>query len=543
MISGPAVRDNAAGQISTKYRGVSYMETAKELKRYSGILLPVSALPSPYGIGTLGEEARKWIDMLRKAGQHYWQVLPLGPTSYGDSPYQSFSAFAGNPYYIDLDMLVQEGLVPREYVECFTWCDDSSYVAYDKLYQSRFPVLRAAWAGSGYRTQASYQEFCRDNAYWLEDYALFMACKQHFGGKNWMDWEEGIRLRTPEALREYRKKLEREIDFWYFIQYVFFSQWRQLKAYAKQREIEIIGDIPIYAALDSADVWAHPELFQMDQEKKPVNVAGCPPDLFSEDGQLWGNPLYDWEYHEKTGFDWWKKRMKATSRLYDVIRIDHFIGIVRYYSIPYGDTDARGGWYTPGPGMKLIDAIHSVVPETKLIAEDLGVLTDEVKKVLKETGLPGMKVLEFAFGSGSDNEYLPHNYTSTNSVIYVGTHDNETAAGFLTGLSEEGRKEVLEYLGLDETVSLEGAVQAMIRLAMSSIAETAIIQAQDILSLGNEARMNFPSTTGSNWKWRLRLGQLTESELEWFSRCARLYRREDPYLVETEEDAPLEEVS
>lgn len=503
------------------------MENTKIQKRYSGVLLPVSALPSPYGIGTFGKAAREWIDLLHESGQHYWQVLPLGPISYGDSPYQSFSAFAGNPYYIDLEELIEEKLISREYVETFTWQEEAASAAYDKLYYARFAVLRTAWAASGCQDSDEYQTFAADNREWLEDYALFMSCKQKFGGKNWMDWDEDIRMRSPEALEEYRRELRREMDFWRFVQYTFFRQWNKLRAYAKKQGIEIIGDIPIYAALDSADVWAHPELFQMDAEKKPVNVAGCPPDLFSEDGQLWGNPLYDWDYHEQTGFAWWKQRMKATAKLYDCIRIDHFIGIVRYYSIPYGDDTARNGWYTPGPGMKLIEAIRSVLPDTDLIAEDLGVNTDEVKAALAKTGLPGMKVLEFAFGSGADNEYLPHNYKHCNSIIYVGTHDNETAAGFLAGLSEETRRQVYEYVGLPKSASIAEAVRALIRTAMASIGNVAVIQAQDILGLGNEARMNFPSTTGANWKWRLLPGQLTAKEMKLMKEYARLYFREN----------------
>ena len=504
-------------------------------KRYSGVLLPVSALPSPYGIGTMGRAAREWVDLLRKAGQHYWQVLPLGPISYGDSPYQSFSAFAGNPYYIDLEELAEQGLISEELIAGISWENEASSVAYDKLYANRFRVLRMAWEACDYRDSEAYNRFRQENEEWLDDYALFMACKQYFGGKNWMEWEDGIRMRTPEALAAYQENCKEEIEFWRFVQFTFFRQWNALREYARGCGLEIIGDIPIYAALDSADVWAHPELFQMDAEKKPVNVAGCPPDLFSENGQLWGNPLYDWDYHESTGFAWWKQRMKATARLYDCIRIDHFIGIVRYYSIPYGDTTARNGWYTPGPGMKLIDAIRSVLPDTRLIAEDLGVNTEEVKAALAQTGLPGMKVLEFAFGSGADNEYLPHNYKHSNSVVYVGTHDNDTAAGYLESLPEETRKEVWEYLGLEEDAPCAAAVRALIRTAMSSVADTAIIQAQDILGLGNEARMNLPSTTGANWKWRLRPGQMTEDKMAWMKKYAALYYREDCLQAEAKQ--------
>lgn len=497
----------------------------KKQSRFSGVLLPVSSLPSPYGIGNFGKEARNWIDLLAENGQHYWQVLPLGPVSYGDSPYQGFSAFAGNPYYIDLDALSEEGLVPIEYVNCFTWGREEEKVSYDLLYESRFQVLRAAWAASSYAETAEYRTFEQENAYWLEDYALFMSCKNHFGGRNWMEWDEDIRMRQPEALEHYRELLTRDISFWKFLQFTFFRQWKQVRAYAAEKGVEIIGDIPIYVAMDSADVWTHPELFDMDEEKRPKTVAGCPPDLFSADGQLWGNPIYNWKYQEETGFAWWKERMKATAKLYDCIRIDHFIGVVRYYSIPYGDTNARGGWYTPGPGLHLMDAIHSVLGETKLIAEDLGVNTQEVKDALAETGLPGMKVLGFAFGSGSDNEYLPHNYTTTNCVVYLGTHDNETAAGYLENLSEEVREEVYTYLGIAKDATISEGVQAMIRDAWKSIAQTAIVTAQDILGLGNEARMNFPSTIGENWRWRLKPGQLGNEELKWLRQCTKMYGR------------------
>ena len=400
------------------------------LERGAGILMPVSSLPSPYGIGTFGSAAYEFVDFLKKARQKYWQVLPVGPTSYGNSPYQSFSAFAGNPYFIDLDTLVKEGLLTQDEINACYWGDNPTQVAYDAVFWYRFPLLKKAYARSEYREEQGYEKFCMDSWFWLNDYAFYMALKFHFDNKEWLAWPEDIRFRKKEAVESYREELKDEIDFWKFLQYKFYQQWGKLRAYANEQGISIIGDIPIYVALDSADVWTHPELFLLDEENlTPLKVAGVPPDAFSETGQLWGNPLYRWDVQEKTDFAWWKERMKASTRLYDVVRIDHFIGVTQYYAIPAGSEDGKTGEWLKGPGKKLTDAINMVIGDTKIIAEDLGIFVPEVKELLEETGYPGMKIIEFAFSGDRFNEHLPHMY-SPNSVVYGGTHDNETLVGY-----------------------------------------------------------------------------------------------------------------
>ena len=400
------------------------------LKRGAGILMPISSLPAPYGIGTFGKSAYEFADSLKRARQSYWQVLPLGPTSYGDSPYQSFSAFAGNPYFIDLDALLEEELLTKEEIDACYWLDSEEEVKYDAVYYYRFPLLKKAYERSRHGETEEYRAFCAKNSHWLDDYALYMALKGHFGNKEWMKWEEPIRLRKPEAVKRYEELLREEIGYWKFLQFKFYEQWEQLKNYVNGLGISIIGDIPIYVALDSADVWTHPELFQLDPDTlTPLRVAGVPPDAFSDDGQLWGNPLYDWDKIEETGFAWWKDRMRASARLYDVVRIDHFIGVVQYYSIPYGAEDGKTGEWKQGPGKKLTDAINEAAGDAKIIAEDLGIFCPAVKELLRETGYPGMKIIEFAFSGDRFNEHLPHCY-EPNSVVYGGTHDNETLVGY-----------------------------------------------------------------------------------------------------------------
>lgn len=491
------------------------------LERGAGLLMPISSLPSPYGIGTFGRAAYEFVDVLKRGRQMYWQVLPVGPTSYGDSPYQSFSAFAGNPYFIDLDLLKEEGLLRQEEInECY-WGDDETKVAYDAIYYYRFPLLKKAYQRSEHQGTEEYVEFCENNKEWLLDYALFMACKFHFENKGWMDWPEEIRLRKPEAVKEYTEKLEDEIGYWMFLQFKFFAQWEKLRAYAHEQGIRIIGDIPIYVALDSVDVWVHPEIFQLDEVNlTPINVAGVPPDAFSDDGQLWGNPLYDWDYIEKTDFAWWKERMKASAKLYDVIRIDHFIGVVQYYSIPFGSANGKAGEWKKGPGKKLTDAINSVIGDAKIIAEDLGVYCPEVKELLEVTGYPGMKIMEFAFSGDRFNEHLPHMY-EPNMVVYGGTHDNETLVGFFNESHREWweLQYVADYL---EAKHKDEVVYRIFRALYASCASVAIFQVQDLLKLGNEARMNAPSTLGANWRWRMRKNQINQGEIDMLS-----------YLVDT----------
>ena len=392
--------------------------------------MPIFSLPSPYGIGTMGQAARDFLDFLQAGGQSYWQLLPVGPTSYGDSPYQSFSSFAGNPYFIDLDDLAADGLLePSEY-QNLDWGQPDK-VDYGLLYAARYPVLRKAVKRLLAGPPADYQAFLSENSDWLDNYALFMAVKGEYGGVSWQEWPEGLRLRQDKALAGARARLEDEIRFWLGVQYLFFRQWDALKALAHQRGISIIGDLPIYVALDSADVWASPGQFQLDEDLAPTEVAGCPPDAFTADGQLWGNPLFDWEKMKEDGYRWWLRRIGFQFRLFDVLRIDHFRGFDEYYAIPYGDKTARNGRWKPGPGLDFFKTVNRELGRREIIAEDLGFLTDTVRKLLKNTGYPGMKVLEFAFDpKNRDSEYLPHRF-QRNCVVYAGTHDNETIEGWL----------------------------------------------------------------------------------------------------------------
>ncbi|MDD3261072.1 MAG: 4-alpha-glucanotransferase [Oscillospiraceae bacterium] len=507
------------------------MKKQKSLGRGAGVLLPVASLPSPYGIGAFGKEAYQFVDFLQAAGQSYWQVLPLGPTSYGDSPYQSFSAFAGNPYFIDLDTLVQEGLLTREEAAAPDWGSNPADVDYAKIYQNRFAVLRRAAERSGFRQKEGYRRFCRENADWLEDYSFYMAVKMHFSAHEWLKWPEDIRTCQPKAVESYRFMLQEDIAFWKFCQYKFFEQWYKLKAYANARGIRIIGDIPIYVSLDSADVWRHPDLFQLDSQRRPTAVSGVPPDNFSATGQLWGNPLYRWDEMEKDGFAWWKKRMAFSAKLYDIVRVDHFIGIVRYYAIPYGETTAVNGEWRPGPGEALVSAIGGAMGDSQVIAEDLGCVVPEVEQLRDKAGYPGMKILEFAFDNGSKNTNLPCHYVK-NCVVYGGTHDNETLVGFFSHMPRSVLHFACDYLHVKKAKHLPAAC---IRAAYESVADTAVIQLQDLLGLGNEARINYPSTIGTNWRWRLQKGQLSEALSTRMHDMSELYARL-PQAPEKEED-------
>ncbi len=491
--------------------------------RASGVLLPVSSLPSKYGIGGFSKEAYTFVDQLKKAGQKYWQLLPIGPTGYGDSPYQSFSAFAGNPYFIDLDTLKEEGLLePGEYEDAMSGADPR-YVDYERLYRTRYPILRKAYRRFCQKPEPDFDGFCRENRGWLEDYSLFMAIKEHFGQRSWDSWDEDIRLRRPEALESYEKTYTEEIGFYRFLQYKVFAQWKRLKAYANQLGIEIIGDIPVYVAFDSADSWAHPELFQFDGEKRPTQIAGCPPDAFAADGQLWGNPLYDWEYHEKTGFAWWIQRMKYCFTLYDVVRIDHFRGFDEYFSIPYGASTAAGGCWRKGPGTVFFDRIKEELGDAPIIAEDLGYVTEGVRRLVKYAGYPSMKVIEFGFDSREGGNYIPYTYDS-NCVVYTGTHDNQTLQAWFDELPREEQQFAMDYLDMSEADRPQ-LHWKFIRLALGSVADTAIIPIQDYLGLGGEARMNRPSTLGQNWRWRLLPGEITDGLLEKIARTVRVYGR------------------
>ena len=498
--------------------------------RSCGMLLPVASLPSPYGIGAFSKEAYDFIDDLVRAGQRYWQILPLGPTSYGDSPYQSFSAFAGNPYFIDLETLTEEGLLTKKECSLADFGSDEGYIAYDKLYENRFPLLRKAF-GRWRAKQGEGRTLEKELRPETREYCFYMAVKNYFKGKSWNLWDEDIRLRRPDAVERYEKLLEEEVLFYQFLQYKFQEQWKKLKAYANEKGIQIIGDIPIYVAFDSADAWMHPELFQFDEENLPSAVAGCPPDDFSADGQLWGNPLYRWDYHEKTGFAWWMRRMEYSLQLYDVVRVDHFRGFDEYYSIPYGSRTAQKGIWEKGPGIAIFQEMkkHFGTEDLPIIAEDLGFLTPSVLKLVEDTGFPGMKVLEFAFEAGKDSEYLPHNYVE-NCVVYTGTHDNDTAQGWFGTLSPADREMVLEYMnGPDACTNAKEENQKIhwdfIRLALASVARLAVIPVQDYLGLGSEARINIPSTLGKNWKWRMKKGQLDETVIRKARKMAELYGR------------------
>ena len=491
--------------------------------RASGILMPIFSLPSRYGIGSFSKSAYQFVDMLKKAGQKYWQILPLCPTSYGDSPYQSFSTYAGNPYFIDLDQLIEEKLLTRKECQACDFGDDPQDIDYGKLYENRFKLLRKAYERANVGEDQEFEAYRRENAWWLDDYALFMAVKDQFDGVAWNEWAEDIRLRWSNAMDYYRRELYYEIEFYSYVQFVFMKQWKKLKNYANINGIEIIGDIPIYVAFDSADAWANPGLFQFDAENLPTAVAGCPPDGFSADGQLWGNPLYRWDYHRETGFDWWIRRIAYCSELYDVVRIDHFRGFDEYYSIPYGDTTARNGHWEKGPGIALFEAAKNRLGELNIIAEDLGYITDSVKKLVADSGFPGMKVLEFAFDSREKSDYLPYTYEK-NSVVYTGTHDNETIAGWYAGLDKSDLKMCTDYMNIDRIPGKEYHWD-FIRLAMLSVSDLCVIPIQDYLGLDNRARINHPSTLGTNWRWRLAKGQLSASLLKEIREMTRISGR------------------
>ncbi|MCB2288676.1 4-alpha-glucanotransferase [Clostridium sp. CS001] len=491
------------------------------IKRSSGILMHITSLPSQYGIGTFGREAYEFVDFLVKAGQKYWQILPLGSTGFGDSPYQSFSAFAGNPYFIDLDFLNKEGLLKKEDYNTLDFGDNPEKVEYEKIFNNRMHVLRIAFNKSKGRYKFKIEKFKEEHSHWLEDYALYMAIKYKFGLISWQHWDNDIKLREKKALKRYKEQLREEIDFWVFLQYLFFKQYKDLKQYANSNGIKIIGDIPIYVAEDSADTWANSEIFLLDEAKKPTVVSGCPPDAFSETGQLWGNPIYNWEVLEGQGYKWWIERIRANSKLYDVTRIDHFRGFESYWEIPYGDENAVKGTWVKGPGIKLFDAIKGALGKINIIAEDLGFLTEKVIDFRIKSGYPGMKVLQFAFDSKEESDYLPHNYDK-NCVVYTGTHDNDTVNGWLKNTNVQDVAFASEYLRLNEE---EGENWGFISGALSSVGVLAVAQMQDYLGLGEEARMNIPSTLGGNWQWRVKKEALSDDLSEKICKVTKIYGR------------------
>ncbi len=475
--------------------------------RTSGILMHISSLPSPYGIGTMGKEARKFVDFLDKAGQTYWQILPICPTSYGDSPYQSFSSFAGNPYFIDLDYLCKDKLLTKKECLSYEWGGNPEFVEYGTLYENRFPLLKKAYQRFKKALPADFADFCEKNSDWLDDYALFMALKDANGGVAWFEWEKDLKLRKPSAIEKAKEEFADDVEFWKMLQYLFFKQWTELKAYANEKGIQIIGDVPIYVAGDSADVWANPGQFYLDENLDPIDVSGCPPDAFSDDGQLWGNPLFRWDAMKKDGYTWWTKRIKAMSELYDVVRIDHFRGFDSYYAIPAKDKTARNGEWREGPGMDLFNALEKKLGRLNIIVEDLGYLTPSVKQLLKDTGFPGMKLIQFAFDSREESDYLPHTYQK-NCVVYTGTHDNDTIMGWFKTAPKESVKYAKEYLRLNKE---EGYNWGTMKAVWGCVGDMAIVPMQDILGIGSEGRMNTPSTLGMNWKWRAVDGQITSA--------------------------------
>ena len=493
-------------------------------ERAAGILMPISSLPSEYGIGCFSKSAYEFVDWLKGAGQSYWQILPLGPTSYGDSPYQSFSTFAGNPYFISLDELIEEGVLTRAECEKVNWGKVKGSIDYEKIYKGRYPLLRKAYERSKISENPEYQKFVNENSWWLSDYALFMALKFKNGGKPWYEWDKKLAVRDKDALEKAADELSKETEFFKFIQYKFFRQWANLKKYANDKGIEIIGDMPIYVSYDSVEAWATPELFQFDKNKKPKAVAGCPPDDFAVTGQLWGNPLYDWEYHKKTGYKWWIERLKFSASVYDIVRIDHFRGFESYYSIPYGNKTAEKGEWKKGPGAELFKTAEKELGKLNIIAEDLGFITDDVRQMLDAVGYPGMKVLQFAFGEGGESEHLPHNFTTSNCIAYTGTHDNDTTRGWYHSTDKATRDFAKEYMNaqrLDE----DDLAWDFIRLAMSSKANLCVTPMQDLLNLDGKARINVPSTLGGNWTWRMEKGQFDEETVKRLKRMTWLYER------------------
>lgn len=490
--------------------------------RASGILMHISSLPNNYGIGKMGKEAYAFADFLKASKQKYWQILPVSPTSYGDSPYQSFSVYAGNPYFIDFESLEEQGYLKSSDYKNINWGDDPLCTDYSILYENVFKVLRIAYTNFKKNPEKEFEFFLQKNENWIENYGLFMAIKTENGGKPWSEWDEPLKMFEADAIKKAKKKYSDEINYWCFIQYKYFEQWEKLKSYVNSLGIEIIGDIPIYVAYDSVDVWTCPQYFLLDENKTPIDVAGCPPDAFTELGQLWGNPLYRWDVMEKENFKWWIDRIRSASQIYDVVRIDHFRGFESYYTIPYGRSDATVGEWRKGPDIKLFKEVKKQLGKQKIIAEDLGFITKQVARLLKASGFPGMKVLEFAFDPDGKSNYLPHNFESANNICYTGTHDNDTILGWVSTASRKELKFCRDYLNVKRNKDIPWG---MIRLAWSSVSDTAIAQMQDFLELDSTARMNIPSTLGGNWQWRCSEDSFTKELAEKIAGLTNLYDR------------------
>jgi 4-alpha-glucanotransferase len=493
------------------------------LTRSGGILLHITSIPGKYGIGTFGRKAYEFVDFLIASRQKIWQLLPLGHTGYGDSPYQCYSAFAGNPMLTDLEILVEKGFLTSDELEVsHVFSEDA--VEYEKVYAHKMPLLEKA-AGrflsrAPLAAQTGFEIFCEQNAYWLHDYALFIALKHKHGGKPWWEWPDRFRLREDKALEEITYELNSSMQLLKVIQFFFYSQWIDLKSYANRNGIQIIGDIPLYIAHDSADAWCHYGNFWFDEDRNPVKVAGVPPDYFSETGQLWGNPLYNWAYLKENGFSWWIERVKANFVLYDYLRIDHFRGLAAYWAIPFGEKTAINGEWMPAPGRDLLEAIREQLGDLPIIAEDLGVITDDVIELRRDFSFPGMKILQFAFDSDEENDFLPHTYPRS-CIAYTGTHDNDTTLGWFVASKEQDRQTLREYFNPDE----RDISWSFIKLAWSSVADFAIVPLQDILKLGSEARMNIPGTASGNWKWRFKAGSLTDDHALRLKKITKTYGR------------------
>ena len=492
-------------------------------KRASGVLMHISSLPGNTGIGTLGKYAYQFVDYLKKYGQTYWQMLPICPTSYGDSPYQSFSTFAGNPYFIDFEKLEADGLLSRSDWENVNWGDNKNYVDYGLLYVERHKVFAKIQENFNKNIPADFEKYCAENSFWLDDYALFMAIKDAHNGASFSTWESDIKVRQPGAVVNWSERCAKRVQYYKILQYLFYKQWYELKKYANDNGIKIVGDIPIYVAADSSDVWTNPKQFALKGDLTPIEVAGCPPDAFSADGQLWGNPVYDWEYHKQTGYAWWKKRISECLKIYDVIRIDHFRGFDEYYCIPFGSPNAKNGQWRKGPGASLFNEIRKEFGDINIIAEDLGFLTPTVIQMLKDVGFPGMKVLQFAFDSREESDYIPHRY-GHNSVVYTGTHDNDTILGWCKSAGADDVAFAKKYLRANSDDELR---QEMMISALSCVANTCILCMQDLIGLDGSARMNIPSTVGNNWKWRASEDQITDKQFEFLGYYTRLYGRAD----------------
>lgn len=507
------------------------MTKQERLERGNGVILPIFSLPSNYGIGTFGKKAYEAVDFLSDAAIKYWQILPLGQTSYGDSPYQSFSSFAGNPYFIDLDILIEEGLLEKEELENLNFGDNERYVDYGIQYNLRYRILEKAYDKAKETLSDELEKFRAEEGWWLEDYALFMAIKKDKLDVSWLEWDEKLRRRDPEALEEFRAKNEDMIGFYVFLQYEFFKQWKKLKDYANRKRLKIIGDLPIYVAMDSCDAWVNSDILKLDPESlEPILVGGAPPDAYSEDGQLWGNPVYDWDKLAESGYDFWLKRIGACLRLYDILRLDHFRGFEAYYAIPASDDNARYGSWELGRPYELFDKIIETYPDALFIAEDLGYITKEVDELKDHYNFPGMNVIQFAFGENFDSNYLPHNYVN-NSVVYSSTHDSDTLQGFLDVADEDLTRLVDKYFGLKED---EDKLWEINRALMASVSDIAMFEIQDFLGYGNDAKINSPSTIGVNWKWRMVDADFDQSLAEKIKEMSKVYGRYNNGQIEKE---------